>query len=405
MPTVGFKFRAYGDVRAVEAQLEAARELYNTLRWADIFFYNVYGVKLSRNDLRELALQLRRQDEDFRRLYSQVAQNIADRFYEAKERFLKGGLSRRYPREKRPGRYYSLTYPQNGWRILSIRPIRSNKKKLMLLRLSGLGVFKVIIHRDFPLEKVARVTIKLYKSGKLYVIFTVEDYEYPKLPRTGRVVGIDVGIEKLITASDGWFIPNPRPLERMLNRIRRLHRALSRKKYGSRNWMKARVRLAKAYERLVNFRRDLYFKLGKYLALNYDVVVMEDIKVSQLIGKSNRELRRRLMDVGFHELRTIIAWQVAKYGKEFRLVDPRDTSRKCSRCGYVNEKLTLRDRVFRCLRCGLVIDRDLNASINILKRGGWEPARPPVEPPHPLPPLGAILQGQGEAMKQEAPPP
>ncbi|MGC9137339.1 MAG: hypothetical protein ACP5H6_10890, partial [Caldivirga sp.] len=107
MPTVGFRFRAYGDVRAIKAQLEVARELYNTLRWADIYFYNVYGIKLSRNELRELALQLRRQDPDFQQLYSQVAQNIADRFYDAKERFLKG-LSGRYPRGKKPGRYYSL---------------------------------------------------------------------------------------------------------------------------------------------------------------------------------------------------------------------------------------------------------------------------------------------------------
>ena len=75
--------------------------------------YNLYGIKLSRNELRQLALDLRRQDEDFKRLYSQVAQNIADRFYDAKERYLKG-LSKRYPREKKPGRYYSLTYPQKG---------------------------------------------------------------------------------------------------------------------------------------------------------------------------------------------------------------------------------------------------------------------------------------------------
>ncbi|BDR92870.1 hypothetical protein [Vulcanisaeta souniana] len=80
MPTVGFKFRAYGDVRAVEAQLEVARELYNTLRWADLYFYNIYGIRLSRNDLRELALQLRRQDEDFKMLYSQVGLGLVDVF-------------------------------------------------------------------------------------------------------------------------------------------------------------------------------------------------------------------------------------------------------------------------------------------------------------------------------------
>ncbi|MGC8606258.1 MAG: hypothetical protein ACP5L5_01705, partial [Vulcanisaeta sp.] len=138
MPTVGFRFRAYGDVGAVKAQLEVARELYNTLRWADVFFYNIYGIRLSRNELRELALQLRRQDPDFQQLYSQVAQNIADRLYEAKERFLRG-LSKRYPREKRPGRYYSLTYPQSGWKVLSTRSIRKGRKRLMLLRLSNLG--------------------------------------------------------------------------------------------------------------------------------------------------------------------------------------------------------------------------------------------------------------------------
>jgi putative transposase len=92
---------------------------------------------------------------------------------------------------------------------------------------------------------------------------------------------------------------------------------------------------------------------------------------------------------------------VTKYGKEFRLVNPRDTSRTCSRCGYVVKEFKLSDRVFKCPKCGLIIDRDLNASINILKHGGWEPARPPVEPrPLPL----EYIQGQGGAMKQEAPP-
>ena len=204
MPTVGFRFRAYGDSRALKAQLEVAREFYNTLRWADVYFYNLHGVKLTRNELRQLALDLRKQDEDFKKLYSQVAQNIADRLYDAKERYLKG-LSSRYPREKEAGKYYALTYPQSGWTILSTRSIRRGGKRLMLLRLSGLGVLKVIAHREFPIDKVARVTIKLYKGGGLYVIFTIKDYVYPELPRTGGAVGIDVGVEKLLTASD-WLV-------------------------------------------------------------------------------------------------------------------------------------------------------------------------------------------------------
>ena len=143
----------------------------------------------------------------------------------------------------------------------------------------------------------------------------------------------------------------------------------------------------------------MYYKVGKYLAMNYDVVVMEDIGVNQLVGKASRRLRMRLHDVGFHELRSIIQWQLTKHGKELRLVYPALTFKTCSRCGYINHELTLEDRVFKCPRCGLVIDRDLNAALNILKRGGWEPARQPVEP-RPIP-LEHVLQGQGEAMKQE----
>lgn len=83
-------------------------------------------------------------------------------------------MSCRYPRAKKPRKYYSLTYTQSGWKILSIKPIRHGKKKLALLRFTNLGNFKVIIHRNFPIEKIARVTIKLYTSGKLYVIFIME---------------------------------------------------------------------------------------------------------------------------------------------------------------------------------------------------------------------------------------
>lgn len=98
------------------------------------------------------------------------------------------------------------------------------------------------------------------------------------MPKTGKAVGIDVGIEKLLTASDGWFVQNPKPMEKSLMKIKKHHRELSRKIKGSKNWEKARIKLAKAYEHLTSSRRDLYFKVGKYLANNYDVVVMENIK-------------------------------------------------------------------------------------------------------------------------------
>jgi len=291
-----------------------------------------------------------------------------------------------------------LVYPQSGWRILAREGKGKNKKRLVL-RLSSLGVFKLIVHRDFPLEKVERVVVKLTRSGKVYVSFIVENYEFPKLPNTGRAVGIDVGVEKLLVTSDGEYLPNLRPYERALKKVKRLHKALSRKKYLSRNWFKAKMRLARAYEHLANLRKDLYMKLGRYFAEHYDAVVMEDISVKQLVGKSGRRMRMRLHDVAFHELRSIVKYQMEKYGKKVVFVDPRNSSKTCAKCGYVKMDLTLSDRVFECPVCGWRADRDYN-SLNHLKHAGWVPPVVPVEL-RPLP--VARSYGQGGAGKREAP--
>ena len=327
--------------------MEAACEVYNTLRWTDTYFYHEDGRGLSKNELRQLALDLRKQDEEYQQLYSQTLQQIADRYYEARQRFF-DGLAR-FPKEKKPHKY-SLVYPQSGWKI-QIREIREGSRRngrRLVLRLSGLGAFKVIAHRDFPLEKVKRIAVKVTRSGKVYVSFIVESHEFPKLPNTGKAVGIDVGVEKLLVTSDGEYLPNLRPYERALKKVKRLHRALSRKKFLSKNWFKAKMKLARAYEHLANLRRDLYMKLGKYFAEHYDVVVMEDISVKQLIGKSNRGLRMRLHDVAFHELRSIVEYQLGKYGKKVVFVDPRNSSKTCAKCGYVKMDLALSDRVFEC---------------------------------------------------------
>jgi len=287
---------------------------------------------------------------------------------------------------------------------LKIREIRTksrrNRKRLAILKLSNLGEFKVIIHRYFPLDKVKRVVVKLTRSERLYISFMVEDYDFPKLPRIGKVNAIDIGVEKLLTTSDGQFFPNLRPYEGALRKLRKLHRQLSRKKFPSHNWFKAKIRLARAYEYLKNLRGDSYMKLGKWFAENYDVVVMEDMHVKQLVGKSNRKLRQRLLDVAFYEMRETIKYQMEKYGKKVMLVNPRNTSRTCAKCGFVKEDLTLKDRVFKCPRCGWTADRGYNAALNLLKHAGWEP--PPV--PAELRPLPVALRyGQGGAMKQEAP--
>jgi len=409
MPDVGFRFRAYADEQtlgALKAQLTLACEIYNTLRLADIHSYKRDGRRLTRNELRQLALDLRKRNDGYQRLYSQVVQQIADRFYDAKRRFLEG-ISR-FPREKRAHRYHSLVYPQSGWKVLEAREIgngkdggnnKKSKKRKVMLELSRLGIFKVIVHRDFPLEDVRRVIVKLAPSGRVYITFVVDhEFQFPQSPRTNRAVAMDVGVGKLLTTSDGGYVPNPRPYERALEDVRKLQRSLSRKRFPSHNWFRARIKLARAYEHLENMRRDTYMKLGKFFAMNYDIIVMEDIGVKELVGKAYRRLRMRLQDAAFHELRSILKYQIEKYGKTFVLVNPAFTSKTCARCGYVREDLALSDRVFVRPRCGWAADRDYNASLNILRGSGWEPPLEPVE----LRPLPAF-SGQGGAMNRETP--
>ena len=129
---------------------------------------------------------------------------------------------------------------------------------------------------------------------------------------------MNLGLVRLATLSDGRFLGNPRPLERSLEGIRVLQRTLSRKRFLSKNWLKAERRLAKEHERVGDFRRDVFFKLGVLLAQEYDVLVLEDLNVEGLVqkGVTGKRRRMRLYDSSFSELRAVLEWQFRKRGKQ-----------------------------------------------------------------------------------------
>jgi len=141
------------------------------------------------------------------------------------------------------------------------------------------------------------------------------------------------------------------------------------------NWFKTKTRLAKEHEHIKDFKRDLFFKLGALLAQEYDVLVLEDLNVEGLVqkGVTGKRRRLRLHDSSFSELRAVLEWGFRKRGKLVLPVPSYNTSRECFLCGGINEGLTLEDRVFLCPRCGFSLDRDLNASLVLLKRAGWVP--------------------------------
>jgi putative transposase len=161
----------------LKTQLEAACKLYNTLLHAEQEEYEKNKHSMSRNELRQLALGLRKRSPEFQVLYSQAAQQVADRFHQARERFLDGLADK--PKEKKPHKYLSLVYPQKGWRLSNTRQVGRGKdekrREKARLHLNKIVFFTLVLHRDFPLERVAQVCVKMYPSGRVYVVFLVEE--------------------------------------------------------------------------------------------------------------------------------------------------------------------------------------------------------------------------------------
>jgi putative transposase len=217
--------------------------------------------------------------------------------------------------------------------------------------------------------KVLSATVS-EQAGHWYVSVQVER-EHTVPTNTGPAVGVDLGLKTLATLSDGTRVPNPKPLKRRLRKLKRLQRMVSRRHKGGQNRRKAVRRLARQHRAVTNQRAHTLHTLTTDLAKTKSVIVIEDLNVAGML--KNHRLAQAISDVGFYEFRRQLEYKAAWYGSRV-IVAPRwyPSSKMCSACGWIDEYLTLADRVFHCQNpgCGLVIDRDLNAAINLEKLAG-----------------------------------
>jgi putative transposase len=210
-------------------------------------------------------------------------------------------------------------------------------------------------------------------GGRWHVSYTVEVERADRQPaRPASTVGVDVGIKHLAVLSTGELVDNPRHLAAAQTRLRALGRALSRKsgpdrrtgQRPSKRWERAAARLGRAHARVGNLRRDGLHKLTTRLASTHGTIVVEDLNVSGML--KNRRLARHIADAGFAEIRRQLAYKTGWNGGRLLTTDRwYPSSKTCSGCGTVKTKLALSERQFHCEACGLVIDRDLNASRNL----------------------------------------
>ncbi len=268
-------------------------------------------------------------------------------------RGLKSGKNIGFPRFKRRG-------VRDSFRLTGT--IRFHERAIQLPRIGKIRIKEK--KESYYNGRILSITVRR-RANRWFVSVIVEENILDPQPVRGAPVGVDLGVKTLATLSDGTTFANPQAMGRRLRKLRQLHRSLSRKKKGSKNREKAKLRLAKMYLKVFNIRQDTLHKVTTYLAKSHSKVVSEDLGVLWML--KNRRLARAIADVGFYEFRRQLEYKCGWYGSELVVVSRTfPSSKMCSQCGHRKKELSLSEREYHCEQCGLEIDRDLNAALNLV---------------------------------------
>ena len=349
-----FRYRIYPSrkqkIKIID-NFKACKTIYNELLEASINNYNETGKGLFKYDFNKLLTS------KYQNIHSQVMQNVSDRVHKSFSNFFRRiknkSKKKGFPRFKSSVK--SITYPQSGFKFINERR----------LHVSKIGNVNIIIDR-IPKGKVKTMTIKRNKAGQWFAVFSSE-VETPKLIHSSNEsVGIDVGLENFAALSNGKIIKNPRFLIKSENKLKKLHKKLSRKKKGAKNRFKSKLLLARQYVKVTNQRTDFLHKTSRDIANRYSLIAVEDLKINKMV--KNHNLAKHITDASWNSFIQMLSYKAVDCGGQLIKVNPRNTSKTCSECGAIKE-MPLSNRTFNCSNCSLVCNRDLNASINILKVG------------------------------------
>lgn len=363
---ISYKYRIYpkqNQIQTLFGMFSKSKEIYNELLTLNIETYKKTGKGVRKFDYNY-------HTKGREGLHSQVIQNISDRVNKAFQNFFrrvkdKSCKEKGFPRFK--SSVYSIIYPQSGFRFLSQRR----------LKVSRIGSIPIVLHR-VPKGKIKTLTIKKNRARQWFAFFSCE-VEVKEIKHVSKdKVGIDVGIENFATLSNGEVIANPQFFRKSEKKLARLQRRLSRKKKGSANRRKARLKVARCHLKIENQRSDFLHKLSHTLTKRYSFIAIEQLTIKNMVR--NHHLAKSINDVAWGSFFQFLSYKaVICGGKVAENPKTRGSSQRCSKCG-TTMKMPLSKRIFKCLNCGFVVHRDYNASLNMLNdTDGLSEISTPVE--------------------------
>ncbi|MFA5299687.1 MAG: RNA-guided endonuclease TnpB family protein [Lutibacter sp.] len=379
----GFKYRLY----PTEAQAEllnkhfgAVRFVYNLALETKLLAYNGNKRYLSYFDLAGQLTDLKKELNWLNEVNSQSLQMALRNLDISFKNFFKGLA--KFPNFRKKHNRQSFQCPQH---------VTVDKKGLWLPKFRD--PIRIILHRPFH-GTIKTVTISKTPTNKYFASILVDmPITIPAKQAINNPVGIDLGVKSFIVTSEGIKFDNPKYLQRSIDRLKILQKRLSKKQKGSKKRERARLQVALLHEKVYNQRNDFLHKVSDAITKQYDTICIENLQVANMV--KNHHLARAIMDCGWSQFTNMLKYKSEWRGVNLLRIGTFDPSTKlCSVCGSINKGLTLADRIWTCPDCGTVLDRDVNAAVNILNFGlryaGVE--RPRVRPE--LPTLVGTMKGE-----------